>query len=61
MTLIKKETFQFLKDLTLHNDRDWFNINKAKYISTNENFIQFVQELIERTSKFDKSVVGLDA
>lgn len=58
---IKKETLQFLKDLKFHNDRDWFNKNKEKFISANENFIQFTQELIDRVASFDKSLAGLDA
>ena len=58
---IKKETLQFLKDLKLHNDRDWFNKNKGKFISANENFIQFAQGLIDEVAKFDRSVAGLDA
>jgi len=60
-TTIKKETLQFLKDLKLHNDRDWFNKNKDKFVSANENFIQFIQELINKVAGFDKSAAGLDA
>jgi uncharacterized protein (TIGR02453 family) len=59
--IIKKETLQFLKDLEENNDREWFNNNKDKYISANENFVQFVQSLIDEVAKFDKSVAGLDA
>lgn len=28
---ITPELFQFLKDLRVHNDRDWFNDNKSRY------------------------------
>src|SRR5262249_28721402 len=61
MTAIKKETVQFLKNLKSHNDRDWFTANKEKFISANENFIQFVDGLIGEVSRFDKSVAGLEA
>jgi len=61
MITIKKETLQFLRDLKENNNREWFNNNKERYISANENFIQFVQELIDEVSKFDSSVVGVDA
>ncbi len=61
MTTIKKETLQFLKDLKSHNNRDWFNANKDKFVRANENFTEFVQGLIGEVSKFDKSVSGLDA
>ncbi len=59
--MIKKETLQFLKDLKKNNDREWFNRNKDKYLAANENFLQFVQGLIEEVAKFDRSVEGLDA
>lgn len=58
---IKKETVQFLKELKAHNDRDWFNANKDRYLAANENFHQFVQGLITEAGKFDKSVAGLAA
>lgn len=60
-TAIKKETVQFLKELKAHNERDWFNKNKERYVAANENFIQFVQGLIGEVAKFDKEVAGLDA
>jgi uncharacterized protein (TIGR02453 family) len=60
-TTIKKETLQFLKDLKLHNDRDWFNKNKDKFISANENFVQFTQVLIDKVAGFDRSLAGLHA
>jgi uncharacterized protein (TIGR02453 family) len=61
MAAIKKETLQFLKNLRANNDREWFNINKDKFISASENFIEFVNELIAEVSKFDRTVSGLDA
>ncbi len=61
MTTIKKETLLFLKDLKQHNDREWFNDHKDRYIAAHENVIQFVQELIFDVAHFDQSVVGLDA
>ncbi len=58
---IKKETLQFLKALKKSNERGWFEKNKDKFVAANENFIQFVQALIDEVAKFDKSVAGLDA
>jgi uncharacterized protein (TIGR02453 family) len=58
---IQKETLQFLKDLKKNNNRDWFNAHKEKYIAAHENFIEFIQALIEKIAKFDKSVAGLNA
>jgi len=61
MMTIKKATIQFLQDLNENNNRNWFNNHKEMYIAANENFIQFVQSLIEEVSRFDQSVAGLDA
>jgi uncharacterized protein (TIGR02453 family) len=58
---IKKETIQFLKDLKKNNNRDWFTANKDRFVAANDNFIDFIQALILEISKFDKSVIGLDA
>jgi len=58
---LQKETLQFLTDLKENNDREWFNRNKDKYITANENFIQLVEALINEISLFDKSVRGLEA
>jgi uncharacterized protein (TIGR02453 family) len=60
-TTIKKETLQFLKDLSAHNDREWFNKNKDKFVSANENFMEITQALITTVAAFDKAVVGLQA
>ena len=60
-TTIKKGTIDFLKEVKKNNNRDWFNANKEKFIAANENFILFIQGLIEEVTKFDKSVAGLDA
>jgi uncharacterized protein (TIGR02453 family) len=61
MTSIKKETVQFLIDLKKNNDRDWFEANKEKFVSANQNFIEFTGALIPEVSKFDKSVGALNA
>ena len=60
-TAIKKETLQFLKDLKKNNERDWFAKNKDRFVAAHENYIQFVQALINEIAKFDRSVAGLDA
>ncbi len=58
---IKKETLQFLKELKKNNERGWFDKNKGRFVAANENFIQFVQALIDEVAKLDRSVSGLDA
>jgi uncharacterized protein (TIGR02453 family) len=58
---IQKETLRFLGDLKRNNNREWFNGHKDAYLSANENFIAFVQSLIDEVAKFDDAVAGLDA
>ncbi len=51
---IKKETLDFLKTLSKHNDRDWFNAHKDKYTKAHENMIAFADGLIGEMNKHDK-------
>lgn len=45
-TYFTKDLFAFLSDLKAHNDRDWFNANKARYeASVKEPFLRFIQDL----------------
>ena len=61
MSAIQKDTLQFLTELKDNNDRDWFNKNKDRYVAANENFISFIQLLINEASRFDPLMAGLDA
>ncbi len=51
----------FLKELALNNDRDWFNANKPTYEKAKKVVEDFVQSLIFELSVFDKSLIGLEA
>lgn len=53
---ISPDTFQFLADLKLNNNRDWFQENKPRYEAAKEEFTQFVDHLIERITEFDPSI-----
>ncbi|OAQ41670.1 TIGR02453 family protein [Pedobacter psychrophilus] len=54
--MIKKETFQFLKDLMANNDRDWFQENKAKYEEARQNVEEFADEILIEIKKIDSSI-----
>lgn len=58
--MLAKETIDFLRKLDKNNDRDWFNANKSAYIAANDNVIAITGELINRISKFDPAVRGID-
>ena len=59
--MVSNKTMSFLKDLKKHNNRDWFNQNKARYEEANNEFKEFVGKLIPEVAKFDKTVANLEA
>ncbi|RYZ99409.1 MAG: DUF2461 domain-containing protein [Sphingobacteriaceae bacterium] len=54
--MIKKETLDFLKDITVNNNREWFAANKHRHDAARENVIEFTGELIKQLSKADPDV-----
>lgn len=58
--MLAKETVDFLKKLEKNNNRDWFNANKDAFVRANDNIIAVAGDLINRVSKFDPGVVGID-
>lgn len=56
MTAISKDTFQFLKDLSKNNNRDWFNEHKPRYQEAKDEFEVFVDALIQNITAFDESI-----
>lgn len=61
MNQIKTSTLNFLSDLKLNNDRDWFNKNRKRYDDAKENFESFVQAIINEIVTFDPIMKGLEA
>lgn len=53
MSRIKASNFAFLKDLQQHNNRDWFNENKARYEAARENVAEFAEALMKRIGETD--------
>ncbi|MCI5058021.1 MAG: DUF2461 domain-containing protein [Flavobacteriales bacterium] len=51
--MIKKESLQFIKDLSTNNNRDWFTENKSRYTACHENFIEFANALLAEMNKHD--------
>ncbi|MDQ3110614.1 MAG: DUF2461 domain-containing protein [Bacteroidota bacterium] len=51
---IKKSTFIFLKDLGKHNNRDWFNKHKDRYLAEQENMLVFAENLLEMMHTHDE-------
>jgi uncharacterized protein (TIGR02453 family) len=59
--MIQQSTFDFLSQLSLNNNRDWFNENKASYESARDDFSGFVNALIGKIEVFDHHLAGLSA
>lgn len=55
------KALQFLEELIRNNNRDWFNLNKLRYKTIQEEVTLFAEELILGISKFDPAIAGLTA
>ena len=51
-----KHIFNFLAQLRIHNNRNWFNEHKQEYIKARETFETFVNALILPLSELDASI-----
>ena len=49
----------FLRELSRHNDRKWFEEHRARYREVQETFNRFTERLIDGIVSFDPSVRGL--
>lgn len=50
---VKKSTFLFLKDLAKHNNRDWFNKNKARYLAEQKQMLAFAENMLGKMRSHD--------
>lgn len=60
VTNMNKEILQFLRELAAHNNREWFQANKARYDGLKKGFEIQIQELINRIALFDPEIAGLE-
>ena len=51
-----QSVLDFLYDLSIHNDRDWFNANKNRYVEANNTFNAFAVELARRLGEIDPQI-----
>ena len=56
-----KEVIAYLKDLSRHNDREWFHANKQRYVEAQARFNTLVEQIIMGIAQFDPSVANLTA
>lgn len=56
---ITPKTFKFLKELAVHNDREWFNANKQRYVDdVRDPLLQLVSDLGPRLQKVSKNIIA---
>ncbi len=53
-TTIKKDSVDFLNDLSKNNNREWFNAHKDRYTKAHNNIIAFADALLAEMNKHDK-------
>src|SRR5688572_16924641 len=51
---------KFLKDLSKHNDRDWFEKHKPRYLEAKQTFEDLVGSILQVAVKFDDGLAGLN-
>lgn len=54
-----KKILSFLTELSENNTREWFDVNRKKYLEAKELFEQFTDLLIHEVGQMDASVQGL--
>ena len=61
MSQINPSTLKFLSDLNRHNDKAWFAENRSRYEEAKDNYVHFVQAVIDEIVSFDPILAGLEA
>lgn len=58
---VSPKVFDFLRQLTENNNREWFTENKNLYTESQENLVLFLEDLIKEMSEFDPELGKIDA
>lgn len=59
--MLQPSTLKFLKDLKKNNNKPWFDAHRSAYDTAKEDFANFIQSVIDRHSKTDKTISSLKA
>ncbi len=59
--MLQNNTVKFLKDLKKNNNKPWFDANRMRYDEARKDFEIFIQLLIDKHGKKDKSIAELKA
>ena len=56
-----KEIIHFLRELRMHNNREWFNAHKDEYTRLRKTFETYINQLIVLIGEKDEELHGLEA
>jgi uncharacterized protein (TIGR02453 family) len=59
--MLQPSTLRFLRELKKHNDKSWFDANRASYDAAKKDVESFVQAVIDGVGKQDGSIAALRA
>lgn len=59
--MLQASTLSFLAQLKKNNNRDWFLAHKKNYEVAKEDFLTFIQQVIDAFSKHDATIEGIQA
>jgi len=60
MEQIKQSTLDFLSDIKVNNEREWFMKNRKRYDDAKADYEAFVQAVIDAIAEFDPILRGLE-
>ena len=58
---IHPDTLPFFEELTVNNNREWFNANKPRWTAIHDQFLQLTQALIDTLTPLDPALGNLQA
>lgn len=56
--MINNSTFKFLEEIAIHNNREWFRVNKSKYEDARANAIDFTGAVIQGLAASDPLITA---
>jgi uncharacterized protein (TIGR02453 family) len=59
--MLQPSTLKFLKDLKKNNNKPWFDAHRKQYEDAKTDFASFIQTIIDKHGKKDKSIAQLKA
>jgi uncharacterized protein (TIGR02453 family) len=59
--MLQPSALKFLKDLKKNNNKPWFDLHRKEYEAAKNDFVNFIQQVIDKHSKNDKTISNIKA